>query len=84
MGIDADLHFLSAIEQGELIRRRQISPVDLARAYLERIDRYDGVLRAYISVCSEQALSAAKRAEREIQSKRESAAVILDVDTDQR
>lgn len=47
MPSDAGLHFQSAREQGELIRSRQISPVDLVRAYLERIERYDSALRAY-------------------------------------
>jgi Asp-tRNA(Asn)/Glu-tRNA(Gln) amidotransferase A subunit family amidase len=65
--MEADLHYLPAIEQSELIRSREISPVDLVEACLERIDRYDGVLHAYITVCSEQALVQARRAEREIQ-----------------
>ena len=41
MAIEAELHFLTASEQGELIRSREISPVELVRAYLERIDRGD-------------------------------------------
>ena len=61
-----DLAFLSAAEQGELIKRRAISPVDLVRNCLDRIERYDAVLRAYITVCAEQALAAARRAESEI------------------
>jgi aspartyl-tRNA(Asn)/glutamyl-tRNA(Gln) amidotransferase subunit A len=67
MTMEAELHFLTATEQGELLRSREISPVELVRACLERIDRYDPVLRAYITVCSEQALAQARRAEREIQ-----------------
>ena len=60
------LHFLSASEQADLIRKRELSPVDLVRACLARIERYDSRLRAYITVCSEQALVDAKQAEREI------------------
>jgi aspartyl-tRNA(Asn)/glutamyl-tRNA(Gln) amidotransferase subunit A len=67
MAIEAELHFLTASEQGELIRSREISPVELVRAYLDRIERYDPILRAYITVCAEQALAQARRAEREIQ-----------------
>ncbi|HEX2828850.1 MAG TPA: amidase [Burkholderiales bacterium] len=63
---DAELCFLSAAAQGELIRARRLSPVELARAYLERIERYNPVLRAYITVAAEQALAAAQEAEREI------------------
>lgn len=61
-----ELVYLSAAEQGRLIRNRKLSPVDLVRACLERIGRYDGILRAYITVLSEQALAQAKQAEREI------------------
>ena len=61
-----DLVFLSAAEQGRLIRSRKLSPVELVRAYLDRIERYDGILRAYITVCGEQALAQARGAEREI------------------
>jgi aspartyl-tRNA(Asn)/glutamyl-tRNA(Gln) amidotransferase subunit A len=63
---DRNLVFLSAAEQGRLIRERSVSPVDLVQACLERIHRYDGVLRAYITVCAEPALAAARNAEREI------------------
>ena len=61
-----DLAFLSAADQGRLMRARKLSPVELVRACLERIERYDGILRAYITVCAEQALAQAKEAEREI------------------
>ena len=61
-----DLCYLSAAEQGRLIRGRKLSPVELVSACLQRIARYDGVLRAYITVLSEQALAQAKEAEREI------------------
>ena len=52
MSSASDLHFLSVTRQAELIRSRALSPVDLVRAYLERIARYDDVLRAYITVCA--------------------------------
>ncbi|MEK6594448.1 MAG: amidase, partial [Pseudomonadota bacterium] len=61
-----DLAFLSAAEQGGLIRTRRISPVDLVKACLERIERHDSILRAYITVCAGQALAQAAQAEREI------------------
>ena len=63
---EAELCFLSATAQGELIRSRRLSPVELTRACLDRIERYDPVLRAYITVAAEQALAAARQAEREI------------------
>lgn len=61
-----ELVFLSAAEQGRLVRDRKLSPVELVRACLDRISRYDGILRAYITVCAEQALEQARLAEREI------------------
>ncbi|MBI4206626.1 MAG: Asp-tRNA(Asn)/Glu-tRNA(Gln) amidotransferase GatCAB subunit A, partial [Betaproteobacteria bacterium] len=62
----SDLVFLSAARQAKLIRQRAISPCDLVQACLDRIERYDPVLRAYITVCAEPALAAARQAEREI------------------
>ena len=58
-----DTLFQSASRQAELIRTRAVSPVELLRAYLERIDRLDGRLRAYITVTREEALAAARAAE---------------------
>ena len=58
--------FLSAAEQGRLIRNRKLSPVELVQHCLDRIERWDPVLRAYITVCAESALAEARTAEREI------------------
>jgi len=55
--------YLSAARQAALIRTKQLSPVEMMRAYLERIDRLDGRLRAYITVTRETALAAAREAE---------------------
>ena len=62
----AELHYLSASEQSKLIHTRQISPVDLVRSCLQRIERYDATLRAYITVCADQALELARQAEVDI------------------
>ena len=58
-----DRVYLSAARQAALIRIKQLSPVEMMRAYLERIDRLDGRLRAYITVTRETALAAAREAE---------------------
>ncbi len=39
-----ELAYLSATEQARLIAKRDISPVDLTRAYLERIERWEPTL----------------------------------------
>jgi aspartyl-tRNA(Asn)/glutamyl-tRNA(Gln) amidotransferase subunit A len=66
MSADTGPVFLSAAEQGRLIRDRELSPVELVRACLERIERYDHVLRACITVLAEPAMAQAREAEREI------------------
>jgi amidase len=59
----AELAFAPATEQAELVRRREVSPVELVESYLERIERLDPELNAYVTVCGEEALGAARAAE---------------------
>ena len=61
-----DLVYMGATTQAALIRERKLSPVELVKASLDRIARYDSVYRAYINVCAEQALAEAKKAESDI------------------
>jgi aspartyl-tRNA(Asn)/glutamyl-tRNA(Gln) amidotransferase subunit A len=49
------------------IRAREISPVDLARDCLSRIDQLNPKLNAFITVLADSALADARRAEQEIQ-----------------
>jgi aspartyl-tRNA(Asn)/glutamyl-tRNA(Gln) amidotransferase subunit A len=58
----ADLPFLSVAALGELIRQRQVSPVEATEAYLDRIDAIDAKLCSYITVCRDEALAAAREA----------------------
>ena len=62
---DDALAFAGAARQAALIREKRVSPVELVTAYLERIDRLDGRLRAFITVCRDSALAEAARAEAE-------------------
>ena len=62
----AELAYLPAARQAELIRARAVSPVELVSAYLERVERLDGRLRSYITVCAEPALAEARAAEAEV------------------
>ena len=57
----------SIAETAERVRRRVISPVELVRECLERIDRLNPTLNAFITVTAESALAEAQEAEREIQ-----------------
>jgi aspartyl-tRNA(Asn)/glutamyl-tRNA(Gln) amidotransferase subunit A len=51
---------------GPRLARKEISPVDLVKAALGRIEEHDGKIKAFITVCAEQALEAARSAEAEI------------------
>ncbi|MEX2355825.1 MAG: amidase [Thermaerobacterales bacterium] len=53
----------SATELAALIKARQLSAVELTQAYLDRIDRFNGYLSAYITVCRDEALAAAAEAD---------------------
>ena len=58
---------LSIREAADLVRRKVISPVELTRACLERIDRFNPKLNAFITVTAEQAMGQARDAEAEVQ-----------------
>lgn len=62
----AEIPFLSAAELAVLLQSREVSPVEATDAYLERIDRVDGQLHSYITVCRDEAHAAAQEAEREM------------------
>lgn len=53
-----------------LIAAKDISPVEVVQAYLDRIDALDGTLKAFITVCRDEALAAAKAAEATLMSGR--------------
>ena len=57
----AEIPFLSATETARAVKANELSPVDAVRAYLERIDRLDSRLAAYITVIREEALGAAQQ-----------------------
>ena len=63
---DRDLHQLTIAEAARLIESRNLSPVELTQAYLDRIERLNRNLGAYITVMSDSALAQAARAESEI------------------
>jgi aspartyl-tRNA(Asn)/glutamyl-tRNA(Gln) amidotransferase subunit A len=58
----AELCYLSIAEAARLIQRGELSPLDLARAYLERIGRLEPKLHSYITVTPDVALEQAKEA----------------------
>ena len=58
-----DIPFLSTAELSRLIETREISPVEATECYLKRIDDLDFKFNAYLTVCRNQALQAAREAE---------------------
>jgi aspartyl-tRNA(Asn)/glutamyl-tRNA(Gln) amidotransferase subunit A len=56
---------LSAAEAGRAIAAGELSPVALTEAYLDRIAALDGELHSYVLVLRDEALMAARQAERE-------------------
>ncbi len=61
-----ELAFLPATRQAELIRAREISPVELTELYLTRIEKLDGELNAFVTVTAEEALADAARKEKQV------------------
>jgi aspartyl-tRNA(Asn)/glutamyl-tRNA(Gln) amidotransferase subunit A len=61
-----DLGFTSANELAQLIRRRSLSPVEITRTVLERIERLNHQLGAYVMVHAERALGEARAAEQAV------------------
>jgi aspartyl-tRNA(Asn)/glutamyl-tRNA(Gln) amidotransferase subunit A len=54
------------VEAAELLRSRKLSPVELTRQCLDRIERLNPTLNAFITITADQALESARRAEAEI------------------
>ncbi len=65
---DQDLVWKSAAELARLIAARDVSPVEVVQAYLDRIEALDGKLRAFITVTADAARAAAKAAEAQVTS----------------
>ena len=55
-------------ELSQRIRRKEVSPVEITRACLERIEKLNPALNAFITVTAESALAEARAAEAEIMS----------------
>ncbi|MFI5056999.1 MAG: amidase [Candidatus Acidiferrales bacterium] len=63
---DADLVFASIEDVASLFRKRKLSPIELTKLMLDRIERLNPKLNAYITVTPELALTQAKKAEAEL------------------
>jgi amidase len=61
-----DLPFANITELAEAYKSRKLSPVEVTRQVLERIERVDPSLHSYVTVTADIALEQARKAEEEI------------------
>lgn len=67
LGGDDDPAFLTLAVASDRVRKKTISPVELTKACLRRIERLNPLLNAYITVTAEAALAQARELEAEVQ-----------------
>src|SRR5277367_2218583 len=60
------LHFITVAEAAHRIARRELSPVELTEAYLQRIGAFDAQLQSFVTLTADPARRQAKAAEAEI------------------
>ena len=61
MAMDSDLASMGLVELGRQIGKRKLSPVEVTRFMLERIERLQPKLKCYATVMAEQAVRQARR-----------------------
>ena len=62
--METGLAFTSATEIRRLFLNKELSPVELTRLFLDRIDAIDGQLNSYLTISAEEALDLAREAEK--------------------
>jgi aspartyl-tRNA(Asn)/glutamyl-tRNA(Gln) amidotransferase subunit A len=65
-----ELIYLSASQLGRLIKKKEISPVEVIEAHLSRIDALEPKLNSFITLLPDRAMAEARQAEKEIQAGR--------------
>ena len=63
-----ELCYISAAQLSRLIKEKKLSPVEVVEAHLARIDALEPTLNSFITLMPEQAMAAARVAEKEVQS----------------
>ena len=61
-----DLAFASAVDQAALVRAGDVSPSELVAMYLERIDRLNPAINAYVTVADDYAIETAQAADKAV------------------
>lgn len=66
MNNEDSLAFATVEELGALLAKRKVSPVELTAMFLRRIERKNPTLNAFLTITGEEALAAARRAEKQL------------------
>jgi len=61
-----DLVWTSVVDLARMIATKEVSPVEVTRAFLERVAALDGTLKSFITVTGDSALDAARAAEADL------------------
>ena len=64
-------HELTVSEAAQQVRQKNLSPVALSQALLDRIDRFDSSLRAWVTIDREEVISNARQLEAEVEQGRQ-------------
>jgi Asp-tRNA(Asn)/Glu-tRNA(Gln) amidotransferase A subunit family amidase len=65
-GSDEELAFLPVAELSKLVRSRKVSSMELTRLYLDRLKRFDPLLKCVVTLTEDLAIRQAKQADEEI------------------
>src|ERR1019366_387131 len=65
-----NLEFATIAELSVLLARRKISPVEITNLFLDRIEKHNPNLNAYLTITRDAALAAARESEKRIKQKR--------------
>ena len=80
---ESNLAFLSIEQAARLLRKKEISPVDLVETALARIERFNPRINAFITVVADRARHNARLAEKQIRQGRAPEPSLRDPDFDQ-
>jgi Asp-tRNA(Asn)/Glu-tRNA(Gln) amidotransferase A subunit family amidase len=61
MTSSGQIHALTAVDLERLYRSRQLSPVEVTKTILSRVERYDPAVKAFALLDSEAALASARQ-----------------------
>jgi len=63
---DQDICWMSAVDLARAIKKKKLSPVEVIKTFLERIEAINPKVNAYVTVTADSALAEAKRAEKAV------------------